>query len=82
MEGSHMMVKASQFLELLFSDGAFRAEYRASRIASPYDILNFALLKGFAFSVSDLCRALENFPAHFLTYHMRELLQMPRQRTA
>jgi len=73
---------ATEFLKQLYNDGKLRAEYRASRITSPYDILNFALTKGFDFNTVGLCEALEDFPEHFLTYRMRELLQMPRQRTA
>jgi hypothetical protein len=75
------MVKgnAQQFLEQLCNDAAFRAQYRASGTGSGLDTLDFALTKGFVFTMSELRQALRTFPEHSVIYQMCEMLKIPRE---
>jgi hypothetical protein len=71
---------ARRFLEQLCHDAAFRAEYRASGTGSPVDILDYALTKGFVFTMSELREALLHFPSYFVIYQLCDVLKVPRQR--
>jgi hypothetical protein len=71
---------ARQFLEQLCHDAAFRAEYRASGTGSPVDILDYALTKGFVFTMAELREVLLNFPSYFVIYQMCDLLKVPQKR--
>jgi hypothetical protein len=81
-EWSYVMGKdnARQFLEQLCHDAAFRAEYRTSGTGSPVDIMDYALTKGFVFTMSELREALLNFPSYFVICQMCDVLRVPRQR--
>ena len=69
---------ATQFLERLTNDSAFRAEFKTSAAGKVPTILDFALAKGFVFTEQDLKSALASSPSNPTLDQLREQLKVTK----